>query len=66
VQVVPSPVLAEPGGTLVLEDERDVIARGIFISVTDLRRKLMRCIKRYHKIAKPFQWSYADPARRIA
>ena len=46
--------------------ERDVIARGIFASVTDLRRKLMRYIKQYNKTAKPFRWSYADPTRRIA
>jgi transposase len=46
--------------------ERDVIARGIFTSVTDLRRKLMRYIKQYNKTAKPFRWSYADPTRRLA
>jgi transposase len=46
--------------------ERDVIARGIFTSVTDLRRKLMRYIKQYNKTAKPFRWSYVDPTRRIA
>ena len=46
--------------------ERDVIARGIFTSVTDLRRKLLRYIKQYNKTAKPFRWSYADPTRRIA
>src|SRR5262249_24108352 len=46
--------------------ERDVIPRGIFTSVTDLRRKLMRYIKQYNKAAKPFRWSYADPTRRIA
>jgi transposase len=46
--------------------ERDVIARGIFTSVTDLRRKLMRYIRQYNKTAKPFRWSYADPTRRIA
>src|SRR6187399_454674 len=34
--------------------ERDVIARGIFTSVTDLRRKLMRYIRHYNKTAKPF------------
>jgi transposase len=45
--------------------ERDVIARGIFTSVTDLRRKLMRYIRQYNKTAKPFRWSYADPTRRI-
>jgi transposase len=46
--------------------ERDVIARGIFTSVTDLRRKLMRYIKHYNKTAMPFRWAYADPTRRIA
>jgi len=46
--------------------ERDVIARGSFASVTDLRRKLMRYIKQYNKTAKPFRWSYADATRRIA
>ena len=46
--------------------ERDVIARGIFTSVTDLRRKLMRYIAHYNKTAKPFRWAYADPSRRIA
>jgi transposase len=45
--------------------ERDVIARGIFTSVPDLRRTLMRYIKQYNKTAKPFRWSYADPTRRI-
>jgi len=46
--------------------ERDVIARGIFTSVTDLRRKLMRYIRHYNKTAKPFRWAYADPSRRMA
>lgn len=46
--------------------ERDVIARGIFTSVPDLRRKLMRYIRQYNKVAKPFRWAYADPTRRIA
>ena len=48
------------------EIERDVTARGIFTSVTDLRRKLMRYIKHYNKTATPIRWSYADPSRRIA
>lgn len=46
--------------------ERDVIARGIFTSITDLRRKLMRYIRHYNTTAKPFRWSYSDPTRRIA
>src|SRR6202795_2731931 len=43
--------------------ERDVTARGIFTSVTDLRRKLMRYIKHYNKTATPIRWSYADPGK---
>ena len=34
--------------------ERDVIARGVFTSVRDLARKLMRYIRAYTKIARPF------------
>jgi hypothetical protein len=45
---------------------RDVTARGIFTSVTDLRRKLMRYIKHYNKTATPIRWADADPSRRIA
>ncbi len=45
--------------------ERDVIARGVFTSVTDLRRKLMRYIRQYNKNAKPVKWKYFDPSRRI-
>src|SRR5512144_1586870 len=32
--------------------ERDVIARGVFTSVPDLKRKLMRYIRQYNKLAK--------------
>jgi transposase len=46
--------------------ERDVIARGIFTSVPDLKRKIVRSIRCYNRQARPFQWSYADPTRRIA
>jgi len=45
--------------------ERDVIARGIFTSVTDLARQLRRYIHQYNRTATPFRWSYADPRRRI-
>lgn len=45
--------------------ERDVIARGIFTSVTDLARKLRHYIQQYNRTATPFRWSYADPTRRI-
>ena len=46
--------------------ERDVLARGVFTSVADLKRKIMRYIRRYNDDAKPVRWSYADPSRRIA
>jgi len=45
--------------------EREVIARGIFTSVQDLSRKLMRYIRAYSKTARPFKWKYSDPRRRI-
>jgi transposase len=46
--------------------ERDILARGIFSSVADLKRKILRYIRRYNKDATPFRWSYADPSHRIA
>src|SRR6202167_1742780 len=46
--------------------ERDVIARGVFTSVADLRRKLMKYIRAYAKRARPIRWTYTDPKRRIA
>jgi len=45
--------------------ERDVIARGVFTSVPDLRRKLMRYIRHYNKAPKTIKWRYRDPSRRI-
>jgi transposase len=44
--------------------EREVIARGIFTSVQDLSRKLLRYIRAYSKIARPFKWKYSDVRRR--
>src|SRR5712672_1662552 len=46
--------------------ERDVIARGVFTSVTDLKRKLMRYIRSHNENAKPIKWSYTDPRNRFA
>jgi hypothetical protein len=40
--------------------QRDVIARGIFASVKDLDRKLIRYIRSYNKKAKPFKWTYTE------
>lgn len=45
--------------------EREVIARGVFTSVKDLARKLMRFIRAYSKTARPFQWKYSDVSKRI-
>ena len=45
--------------------ERDVIARGVFTSVPDLKRKLLRYIRQYNKQPKPVKWKYFDPTRRI-
>jgi transposase len=46
--------------------EREVIARGVFKSVFDLKRKLMRYIRHYNKQPKPVKWKYFDPSRRIS
>ncbi len=45
--------------------QRDVITRGIFSSIKDLDKKLMRYIRQYNKNPKPLKWTFADPARRI-
>jgi transposase len=45
--------------------ERDVIARGIFTSLTDLKRKLMRYIRKYNDAPKPVKWIYRAPSHRI-
>ena len=45
--------------------ERDVIARGVFTSVSDLKRKLMRYIRHYNAQPKPVKWKYFDTSRRI-
>jgi len=45
--------------------ERDVITRGVFTSVPDLKRKLIRYIRRYNQAPKTVKWKYFDPTRRI-
>ncbi len=45
--------------------QRDLIARGIFESKADLRRKIMRYIRHYNKAAVPFKWTYKNTSRRI-
>jgi transposase len=46
--------------------EREVIARGVFTSVKDLARKLMRYIRHYNRAPKPIKWTYRDPSQRIS
>jgi transposase len=45
--------------------QRDLIARGIFASRTDLKRKIMRYIRAHNANAKPFKWTYRNAAHRI-
>lgn len=45
--------------------ERDVIARGVFTSVPDLKRKLMRYIRHYNKNPRQFKWTYRNYRNRI-
>ncbi len=45
--------------------ERDVIARRVFTSVSDLRRKLMKYIRAHAERARPIRWTYNDKKRRI-
>lgn len=46
--------------------ERDVIARGVFTSVPDLARKLIRYIRHHNRAAKPIKWAYRDVSHRIS
>src|SRR6186713_733768 len=45
--------------------QRDVIARGVFTSVADLKRKLMRYIRQYNKAPKAIKWIYRNTDNRI-
>jgi transposase len=45
--------------------ERDCIARGIFPSTFDLKRKLLAYIEHHNVEARPFLWTYRNPKRRI-
>ncbi len=45
--------------------ERDVIARGIFSSVPNLARTLLRYIRHYNRAPRPIRWTYKTPKRRI-
>ena len=43
--------------------ERDCIARGIFTSTRELRKKLLQYIKLHNQTCQPFVWRYRDPTR---
>ena len=45
--------------------ERNVIARGVFTSVKDLSRKIMKYIRHYNKAPKAIKWTYRNPGYRI-
>ncbi len=45
--------------------ERDCIARGVFTSAADLRRKRMQYFRLHNKDCQPIQWAYSNPAHRI-
>jgi transposase len=45
--------------------ERDVIARGVFSSVKDLAKKIMRYIRSYNRQATPLKWTYKNTRNRI-
>ena len=38
---------------------------GVFTSIADLKRKIMRYIRRYNHNARPIRWTYRDPTHRI-
>ena len=44
---------------------RDVITRGVFSSVADLKSKLMRYVREYNKQPRVVKWHYVDPSRHI-
>jgi transposase len=45
--------------------QRDLIARGVFTSKTNLAQKIMRYIRLYNKSARPIKWAYRDPSHRV-
>lgn len=45
--------------------ERDLIHRGVFVSVKDLSRRIMKYIRLYNRDPRPIKWKYSDPTHRI-
>ena len=46
--------------------ERDLLARGVFTSISDLARRIRKYIRHYNKAPKPIRWSYRNPMHRIS
>src|SRR6201988_1612420 len=45
--------------------QRQIIARGVFSSVNDLARKIMRFIRNYNKTATPIRWRFKNADNHI-
>jgi transposase len=45
--------------------DRDILARGVFTSVSNLRGKLLRYIRHYNKSPRTVKWKFADPSRHL-
>jgi len=45
--------------------ERDLIHRGVFLSVKDLGRRIMKYIRLYNNDPRLIRWKYSDPTHRI-
>lgn len=45
--------------------ERDLIHRGVFTSVKDLSKRIMRYIRLYNRQPKPIKWRHNEPSKRI-
>lgn len=44
--------------------QRDVIARGIFKSKADLKRKIMKYIRHHNQTPRPIKWTYRNTSNR--
>jgi transposase len=45
--------------------ERDLIHRGVFTSVKDLAKRIMKYIRRHNEDPRPIKWQYNDRSQRI-
>jgi len=45
---------------------RDLLHRGIFTSVKDLDRKIMKYVRSYNESPRPVKWRHKSPSKRIA